>query len=95
MTTEATVTPDPTRADEHEGGDKSSLITEDERRRLTEARDRIRAEFLYSRENRPRSTGRPMHLYLNASPYADRSGGASAAGDTSLENQSCRSEKVP
>jgi catechol 2,3-dioxygenase-like lactoylglutathione lyase family enzyme len=61
MTTESTVTPDPTRADEHEGGDKSSLISEDERRRLSEQRDRIREEFLYSRENRPRSTGQGIH----------------------------------
>jgi catechol 2,3-dioxygenase-like lactoylglutathione lyase family enzyme len=61
VTTEATVTPEPTRADEHEGGDKSSLITEDQRRALTETRDRIRAEFLFSRENRPRSTGRGIH----------------------------------
>ena len=36
--------------------DKSSLISEDERQRLTEARDRIREEFLFARENRPPST---------------------------------------
>jgi catechol 2,3-dioxygenase-like lactoylglutathione lyase family enzyme len=41
--------------------DKASLISEDERQRLTEVRDRIRAEFLVSREHRPPTTGRGIH----------------------------------
>ena len=41
--------------------EKASLISEDERRALGEERDRIREEFLFSRENRPASTGRGIH----------------------------------
>ena len=41
--------------------DKASLITEDERAAFDEARDRIREEFLFSRESRPVSTGRGIH----------------------------------
>lgn len=41
--------------------DKASLITEDERGALTAARDRIRGEFLRSRELRPATTGRGIH----------------------------------
>ena len=41
--------------------EKASLIGEDERRALTEARDRIRREFLFSRDRRPATTGRGIH----------------------------------
>ena len=41
--------------------DKASLIDDDERRALTEARDRIRAEYLVAREHRPPTTGRGIH----------------------------------
>ncbi len=41
--------------------DKASLITEDERTDLAAARDRVRAEFLFSHEHRPVSTGRGIH----------------------------------
>ncbi len=41
--------------------DKSSLISEDERKALTDARDRIRAEFLFSHDHRPPTTGRGIH----------------------------------
>ena len=41
--------------------DKSTLITEQERRELGEARDRIREEFLFSRDHRPVSAGRGIH----------------------------------
>ncbi|WP_408630013.1 VOC family protein [Actinomycetospora lemnae] len=41
--------------------EKSSLISEEERQRLTAARDRIREEFLFSREHRPPSTGKGIH----------------------------------
>ncbi len=46
---------------ETEKAEKASLITDDERRALTAARDRIRAEHLRSRELRPPSTGRGIH----------------------------------
>jgi catechol 2,3-dioxygenase-like lactoylglutathione lyase family enzyme len=41
--------------------DKSSLISDEERERLTAERDRIREEFLFSREHRPASTGKGIH----------------------------------
>jgi catechol 2,3-dioxygenase-like lactoylglutathione lyase family enzyme len=41
--------------------DKSSLISEEERQRLTAARDRIREEFLVASEHRPPSTGKGIH----------------------------------
>lgn len=41
--------------------EKSSLIGPQEHRALTEARDRIREEFLFSREVRPPTTGRGIH----------------------------------
>src|SRR6476659_7647940 len=41
--------------------DKASLIDDDERQTLTAARDRIRAEYLISREKRPPTTGRGIH----------------------------------
>jgi catechol 2,3-dioxygenase-like lactoylglutathione lyase family enzyme len=41
--------------------DKASLIDDEQRRALTEARDRIRDEFLFSRDKRPASTGRGIH----------------------------------
>lgn len=41
--------------------DKASLISEDQRKALTEARDRIRAEFLFSHDHRPPTTGRGIH----------------------------------
>ena len=40
---------------------KASLIDQDERRALTEARDRIRREFLFSRDRRSATTGRGIH----------------------------------
>ncbi len=40
---------------------RSTLITEEERRELTKARDRIREEFLFSRDQRPVSSGRGIH----------------------------------
>jgi catechol 2,3-dioxygenase-like lactoylglutathione lyase family enzyme len=40
---------------------KASLITEDQRQAYTAARDRIRAEYLFSREHRPPTTGRGVH----------------------------------
>jgi len=40
---------------------KASLISEEERARLSEIRDRIREEFLISREHRPPTTGRGIH----------------------------------
>ena len=41
--------------------DKASLITEEQRQAYTAARDRIRAEYLFSREHRPPTTGRGVH----------------------------------
>ena len=41
--------------------DKASLIDDDERTALAEARDRIRAEYLFSRDRRPPTTGRGIH----------------------------------
>jgi catechol 2,3-dioxygenase-like lactoylglutathione lyase family enzyme len=41
--------------------DKSSLISEEERQRLTAARDRIREEFLVPTDHRPPSTGKGIH----------------------------------
>jgi catechol 2,3-dioxygenase-like lactoylglutathione lyase family enzyme len=41
--------------------DKSSLISDEERERLTAERDRIREEFLFSHENRPASSGKGIH----------------------------------
>ena len=41
--------------------DKASLIDDDERQALTAARDRIRAEYLFSRDRRPPTTGRGIH----------------------------------
>jgi catechol 2,3-dioxygenase-like lactoylglutathione lyase family enzyme len=45
----------------HDDDDKASLIDEDERRALTETRDRIRREYLFSRDRRPATTGRGIH----------------------------------
>jgi catechol 2,3-dioxygenase-like lactoylglutathione lyase family enzyme len=42
-------------------GEKASLIDDDARQALTAARDRIRAEYLFSREHRPPTTGRGIH----------------------------------
>ena len=48
-------------ADPYNDPDKASLITEEERQAYTAARDRIRAEYLFSREHRPPTTGRGVH----------------------------------
>jgi hypothetical protein len=48
-------------ADPYNDPGKASLITEDERQSLTATRDRIRAEYLISREHRPPTTGRGVH----------------------------------
>jgi catechol 2,3-dioxygenase-like lactoylglutathione lyase family enzyme len=45
----------------HDDDDKASLIDEDERRALTETRDRIRREYLFSHDRRPATTGRGIH----------------------------------
>ena len=61
-TTEESVTPEPTRAEgEHDDADKASLITAEQRRELEEIRDRVRAEFLFSKEQRPKSYGQGVH----------------------------------
>jgi catechol 2,3-dioxygenase-like lactoylglutathione lyase family enzyme len=41
--------------------EKASLITADDRRALTDARDHIREQFLISRDLRPPTTGRGIH----------------------------------
>ena len=41
--------------------EKTSLISEEERQRLTADRDRIREEFLVPTEHRPPSTGKGIH----------------------------------
>jgi catechol 2,3-dioxygenase-like lactoylglutathione lyase family enzyme len=55
------VIPDDEGTDMTQEQEKASLIDEDERRALTEARDRIRREFLFSRDRRPATTGRGIH----------------------------------
>ena len=47
--------------DAYTRADKASLISEEQRQTLTAARDRIRAEYLFSRELRPPTTGRGVH----------------------------------
>ena len=47
--------------DAYTRADKASLISEEQRQALTAARDRIRAEYLFSREHRPPTTGRGVH----------------------------------
>jgi len=51
----------PTEEDAYTRKDKASLITEEQRQAYTAARDRIRAEYLFSREHRPPTTGRGVH----------------------------------
>jgi catechol 2,3-dioxygenase-like lactoylglutathione lyase family enzyme len=41
--------------------DKASLIDDETRRAFDDARDRIRQEFLFSRDRRPATTGRGIH----------------------------------
>ena len=50
-----------TEEDAYTRADKASLITEEQRQAYSAARDRIRAEYLFSRENRPPTTGRGIH----------------------------------
>ena len=50
-----------TEEDAYTRSDKASLISEEQRQALTTARDRIRAEYLFSREHRPPTTGRGVH----------------------------------
>jgi len=47
--------------DGYSNPNKASLITEDARQAYTAARDRIRAEYLFSRDKRPPTTGRGIH----------------------------------
>jgi catechol 2,3-dioxygenase-like lactoylglutathione lyase family enzyme len=47
--------------DSYNRANKASLITEDQRQAYTAARDRIRAEYLFSREHRPPTAGRGIH----------------------------------
>ena len=47
--------------DAYNRANKSSLITEEQRQAYTATRDRIRAEYLVSREHRPPTTGRGVH----------------------------------
>ena len=48
-------------ADVYQKPEKAALITEGERTSLTAVRDRIRAEYLFSRDRRPPTTGRGVH----------------------------------
>jgi catechol 2,3-dioxygenase-like lactoylglutathione lyase family enzyme len=50
-----------TEEDAYTRADKASLITEEQRQAYTTTRDRIRAEYLFSREHRPPTTGRGVH----------------------------------
>jgi len=50
-----------TEEDAYTRADKASLITEEQRQAYSATRDRIRAEYLFSRENRPPTTGRGIH----------------------------------
>ena len=50
-----------TEEDAYTRADKASLITEEQRQAYTAVRDRIRAEYLFSREQRPPTTGRGVH----------------------------------
>ena len=50
-----------TEEDAYTRADKASLITEEQRQAYTAVRDRIRAEYLFSREHRPPTTGRGIH----------------------------------
>ena len=50
-----------TEEDAYTRADKASLITEEQRQAYTTVRDRIRAEYLVSREHRPPTTGRGVH----------------------------------
>ena len=47
-----------TEEDAYTRADKASLITEEQRQAYSATRDRIRAEYLFSREHRPPTTGR-------------------------------------
>ena len=50
-----------TEEDAYTRADKASLITEEQRQAYSATRDRIRAEYLFSREHRPPTTGRGIH----------------------------------
>ena len=50
-----------TEEDAYTRANKASLITEEQRQAYSATRDRIRAEYLFSREHRPPTTGRGIH----------------------------------